>query len=129
MLFVNNADYPIPRTNNGKEQFFRKLRTNVRKRNGNTATENIFVQTGVSLALFQNIENPAYVRTVFGKEMIQSLFARHRMRFKIYGLTRASIFKLIDYSINMVINDNLSDNPYSDNVMDMAKASRNVHTS
>ena len=32
MLFANNPEHTIPRTNNNMEQFFRKLRRNVRKR-------------------------------------------------------------------------------------------------
>ncbi|EQD72026.1 hypothetical protein B1B_04121 [mine drainage metagenome] len=31
MLFVNNSDHTIPRTNNGMERFFRKIRRNIRK--------------------------------------------------------------------------------------------------
>ena len=89
MLFANNADNTIPRTNNGMEQFFRKLRRNLRKRNGNTSTGNILAQTGVSLALFQNMENPEYIRAVFGKESIQSVFARHMC---IYSLLYLPVY-------------------------------------
>ena len=106
MLFANNADNTIPRTNNGMEQFFRKLRRNLRKRNGNTSTGNILAQTGVSLALFQNMENPEYIRAVFGKESIQSVFARHRMHFKRKGLTMIKIVKLGVSPLNL---DNYDD--------------------
>ena len=58
MLFANNSEHTIPRTNNGMERFFRKLRSNVRKRTGNTNTGNILTQSGDSLALFQNMGNP-----------------------------------------------------------------------
>ena len=37
MLFSQNADGTIPRTNNGMERFFRKIRRNIRKRSGNNA--------------------------------------------------------------------------------------------
>ncbi|WP_276922538.1 hypothetical protein [Ferroplasma acidiphilum] len=37
--------------------------------------------------------------------------------------------KLIDTGINMILENNLSDNPYSDNVMALAKASRDMHAS
>ena len=129
MLFANNKDHTIPRTNNGMEQFFRKLRRNVRKRNGNTATGNILAQTGASLALFQNMENPEYIRTVFGKESIESVFARHRMHFKRDGLTGIKMVKLIDTGINMIPGNNLDDNPYNAHVMALAKASRNIRAS
>ena len=75
MLFSNNPEHTIPRTNNNMEQFFRKLRRNVRKRCGNIATGNILAQSGVSLAIFQNMDNPEYVKIVFGDKDIPSVFA------------------------------------------------------
>ena len=66
MLFANNREGTIPRTNNGMEQLFRKLRRNIRKRCGNIATGNMLANNGVSLAIFQNIENKDYVKAVFG---------------------------------------------------------------
>ncbi|EQD75419.1 hypothetical protein B1A_03982, partial [mine drainage metagenome] len=62
MLSANNPDGTIPRTNNGIEQFFRKIRRNVRKRCGNIVTGNVLSQTGVQIALFQNMANPEYVK-------------------------------------------------------------------
>ena len=52
MLFANNPEHTVPRTNNGMERFFRRVRRNVRKRCGNIATGNILTQSGESLALF-----------------------------------------------------------------------------
>ena len=48
------------------ERFFRKLRRNVRKRTGNMSTGTVLKRTGESLALFQNMGNPEYVKIVFG---------------------------------------------------------------
>ena len=47
------------------ERFFRKLGRNVRKRTGNISTGGVLTQTGESLALFQNMGNPEYVKIVF----------------------------------------------------------------
>ena len=55
MLFVNNPDHTIPRTNNGMERFFRKIRRNIRKRTGSSDAGNILFQNGVKTALFQNM--------------------------------------------------------------------------
>ncbi|OWP56233.1 MAG: hypothetical protein B2I17_07030 [Thermoplasmatales archaeon B_DKE] len=85
MLFANNPEGTIPRTNNGMERFFRKLRRNVRKRNGNTATGNILAQSGVQMALFQNMDNPEYVKTAFGSEEISAVFAKMRGAFQENG--------------------------------------------
>ena len=63
MLFANNPEHPIPRTNNGMEIFFRKLNRNVRKRSGNVATRKILARSGVTLALFQN----TYIRLMGGQ--------------------------------------------------------------
>ena len=52
MLFAQNPEGTIPRTNNGMEIFFRKIRRNIRKRCGNIATGNMLTQSGESLALF-----------------------------------------------------------------------------
>ena len=73
MLFANNREGTIPRTNNGMEQLFRKLRRNIRKRCGNIATGNMLANNGVSLAIFQNIENKDYVKAVFGNNNIASV--------------------------------------------------------
>ena len=60
MLFAQNADGTVPRTNNNMEHSFRKPRRNVRKRCGNNATSNILAQSGKKPALFQNMANPEW---------------------------------------------------------------------
>ncbi len=125
MLFANNPEHTIPRTNNNMEQFFRKLRRNVRKRCGNIATGNILAQSGVSLAIFQNMDNPEYVKIVFGDKDIPSVFAKYRKPFKKPGMTKSRILKLIDTGTEMMLNDSLPDTPYNDTMMDKANEVRN----
>ena len=125
MLFANNPEHTIPGTNNNMEQFFRKLRRNVRKRCGNIATGNILAQSGVSLAIFQNMDNPEYVKIVFGDKDIPSVFARYRKPFKKPGMTKNRILKLIDTGTDMMLNDSLPDTPYNDKMMDKANEVRN----
>ena len=107
------------------EQFFRKLRRNVRKRCGNIATGNILAQSGVSLAIFQNMDNPEYVKIVFGDKDIPSVFAKYRKPFKKPGMTKSRILKLIDAGTEMMLNDSLPDTPYNDKMMDKANEVRN----
>ena len=125
MLFSNNPEHTIPRTNNNMEQFFRKLRRNVRKRCGNIATGNILAQSGVSLAIFQNMDNPEYVKIVFGDKDIPSVFARYRKPFKKPGMTKGKIIKLVNAGTEMMLNDSLPDTPYNDKMMDKANEVRN----
>ena len=87
ILFANNSEHTIPRTNNGMDRFFRKLRRNVRKITGNTNTGNILTQSGDSLALFQNMGNPKYVKIVFDSRDIASEFAKYRKPFKKKDMT------------------------------------------
>ena len=125
MLFANNPEHTIPRTNNNMEQFFRKLRRNVRKRCGNIATGNILAQSGVSLAIFQNMDNPEYVKIVFGDKDIPSVFAKYRKPFKKPGMTKDKIIKLVDTGTDMMLADSLSDTPYNDKMMDKVNEVRN----
>ena len=127
MLFSNNPEHTIPRTNNNMEQFFRKLRRNVRKRCGNIATGNILAQSGVSLAIFQNMDNPEYVKIVFGDKDIPSVFAKYRKPFKKPGMTKSRILKLIDAGTEMMLNDSLPDTPYNDKMMDKADEVRSMN--
>jgi len=129
MLFANNPEGTIPRTNNSMEQFFRKIRRNIRKRNGNTATGNILAQSGVQLALFQNLDNPRYVKTVFGSEETSAVFAKMREHFRKPGMTVSTVNKLVADGTRMILEDNLSDIPYTDEMMRMAQAQRNLSTS
>ena len=69
------------------ERFFRKLRRNVRKRTGNTNTGNILTQSGDSLALFQNMGNPEYVKVVFDSRDIASEFTKYRKPFMKKDMT------------------------------------------
>ena len=126
LLFANNPEHTIPRTNNGMERFFRKVRSNVRKRCGNIATGNILTHSGESLALFQNMSNPEYVKIVFGSEDIPSLFSRYRKPFKKPGMTRKKTLELVDAGTKMIMDSSLQDSPYSENMMQEAYASRNV---
>ena len=66
----------IPRTNDGTEKFLRRVRRNVRKRCVNIATRNFLTQNGESLALFQNMSNPEYAKTVLGSADIPAVFAK-----------------------------------------------------
>jgi len=128
MLFANNSEHTIPRTNNNMEQFFRKLRRNVRKRCGNIATGSILAQSGVSLAIFQNMDKPEYVKIVFGDKDIPSVFAKYRKPFKKPGMTKEKIIKLVDTGTEMMLTDSLSDTPYNDKMMDKANEVRNSTT-
>ena len=125
MLFANNPEHTIPGTNNNMEQFFRKLRRNVRKRCGNIATGSILAQSRVSLAIFQNMDNPEYVKIVFGDKDIPSVFGKYRKPFKKPGMTKNRILKLIDTGTDMMLNDSLPDTPYNDKMMDKANEVRN----
>jgi len=127
MLFANNPEHTIPRTNNNMEQFFRKLRRNVRKRCGNIATGSILAQSGVSLAIFQNMDNPEYVKIVFGDKDIPSVFGKYRKPFKKPGMTKNRILKLIDTGTDMMLNDSLPDTPYNDKMMDKANEARSMN--
>ena len=120
MLFANNPEHTIRRTNNGMERFFRKMRRNVRKRTGNTAAGNILAQSGEHLALFQNIGNPEYVRIVFGSEDIAKVFARYRKPFRKPGMTVKRKLELADKGTEMLMGDSLPDTPFTDEMMEEA---------
>lgn len=124
LLFANNGDHTIPRTNNGMERFFRKIRRNVRKRCGNIATGSILAQSGEAIALFQNMSNPKYVKTVFGPGNIPALFARYRRPFSRPGMTKKKTAELVDVGIRMMLTDSLPDTPYNENLMETAYSSR-----
>lgn len=113
-LFAQNTDGTIPRTNNGMERFFRKIRRNVRKRCGNIATGNILAQSGESLALFQNMSNEKYRDIVFGSENVAAVFAGHRKQFRREGMSRKRKMELVDTGIEMIQKDTLSGDPYNE---------------
>ncbi len=112
MLFAQNADGTVPRTNNNMERFFRKIRRNVRKRSGNNATGNILAQSGDRLALFQNMSNPEYRNIVFGSADIGSVFSMYRKPFNNSGMTRKKKIELVDMGKRMLLAGNIPDTPY-----------------
>jgi hypothetical protein len=107
------------------EIFFRKVRRNIRKRCGNIATSNVLSQSDEKLALFQNMGIEKYREIVFGSCDVSAVFARHRKPFRKDGMTRKRIIELVDKGTEMIIQGTLHDDPYSDEVMDMAYQSRN----
>jgi len=96
------------------EIFFRSIRRNVRKRSGNRSTGIILSQTGEKLALFQNMDNEKYREIVFGKDHMGSVFSRYRKSFRKDGMTRKETMSLVDKGTDMILNDSLSDQPYTD---------------
>ena len=114
MLFAQNMEGNIPRTNNNMEIFFRSIRRNIRKRSGNRSTGNILAQTGENLALFQNIDNEKYMGIVFGKDDTGSVFSRYRKHFRKDGLTRKAAMELVDKGTEMILDNSLSDQPYTE---------------
>jgi hypothetical protein len=126
MLFAQNEDGTIPRTNNFMEQFFRKMSRGIRKRCGNIMTGNILAGSGASLALFQNMGNPEYIKIVFGKQDIPAVFAKYRKPFRKPGMTRTTTRKLVEMARKMILTDSLYDTPYNEKLMDSAYASRSI---
>ncbi len=120
MLFAQNPDGTMPRTNNGMEIFFRKVRRNIRKRCGDIATGNILAQSGEKLALFQNMGNRKYREIVFGTGDIGAAFARYRKPFQKRGVTRKRIIELVERGTEMIIHGSLYDTPYNEEMMDLA---------
>jgi hypothetical protein len=124
MLFANNNEHSIPRTNNGMEQFFRKLRRNIRKRCGNIATGNMLANNGVSLAIFQNIENEDYVKAVYGNSDIASVLAKYIKPYRSPGMTHKRIIQLVEKGTDMIINGRINSNPYTDKLFQSIKSVR-----
>ncbi len=120
MLFANNNDQTVPRTNNGIEQFFRKIRRNVRKRYGNMATGKVLSEKGTLMALYQNMGNQKYIATVFGTESITAYFNKYRNQLRKKGISKKKIVELVERGMEMLLNDTISDTPYTEEVMNMA---------
>ena len=116
LLFSQNTDGTVPRTNNGMEIFFRKVRRNVRKRCGNIATGNILEQSGDKLALFQNMGNKRYIDLVFGSSDIYSVFGKYRKPEKGKRITGKETRRKAEKTRVMICNDELSSNPYNEHV-------------
>ena len=124
MLFVNNPDHTIPRTNNGMERFFRKIRRNIRKRTGSSDAGNILSQNGVKTALFQNMGNSKYLHSVFGtgnSEVIASVFAKYRKHFRKKGRTVKETRRLVRECQRMIMDQSSSETPYTEDVFERAK--------
>ena len=96
MLFAQNKEGTILRTNNNMEIFFRKIRRNIRKRSGKRSTGKILTPTGENPALFQTMDNEKYREIVFGNEDMGSVFSRYRKRFQKDGLTKKRKVELVD---------------------------------
>lgn len=126
MLFANNPEHTIPRTNNGMERFFRKVRRNVRKRTGNINTGNILAQSGESLALFQNMGNPEYVNIVFGSDGMAKIFGDHRKRLRDSHMTTKMKLELVDRGMEMLMNDSPPGTVYTEDLMKEANVMRNA---
>ncbi|WP_393971408.1 hypothetical protein OXIME_001684 [Oxyplasma meridianum] len=120
-LYAKNPEGTIPRTNNGIEGFFRRMRRNVRKRCGNIATGNILTQSGVQLALFQNMGNRKYKGIVFGSEDISSVFAKHRKHFRKDEMTRKRKMELVDAGTEKILNNKIPDSPYNNEMWEQYK--------
>ncbi len=126
MLFANNAEHTVPRTNNGMERLFRRVRRNVRKRTGNTNTGNILAKNGESLALFQNMGNPEYVKIVFGSEDIAKIFGKYMKKANNKQMTTKRKLELVDKGMKMLLNDSSPGTTYTEELMEYANSIRNA---
>ena len=108
MLFAQNKEGTVPRTNNNMERSFRK----VRKRCGNNATGNILAQSGEKPALFQNMANPEYIKIVFGNAAPSTVFAGYRKPFRKSGMTKKRTIELVDNGMGMLLAGNIPNTPY-----------------
>ena len=79
------------------------------------------------MPIIQNMDNPEYVKIVFGDKDIPSVFARYRKLFKKPGMTKDKIIKLVDTGTDMMLNDSLPDTPYNDKMMDKANEVRSMN--
>ncbi|MCL5786526.1 MAG: hypothetical protein M1151_07690 [Candidatus Thermoplasmatota archaeon] len=118
MLFAQNPEGTIPRTNNGMEILFRKVRRNIRKRCGNIATGSILAQSGEKLALFQDMGNQEYTKIVFGSGYISAAFARHRKSFRKKVMTGKRIRELVGQGTRMMLEGSLGNTPYAPETME-----------
>ncbi|MCL4358815.1 MAG: hypothetical protein M1463_01170 [Candidatus Thermoplasmatota archaeon] len=112
-----NPECTIPRTNNGMEIFFRKIRRNVRKRCGNIATGNILAQGGEKLALFQNVGNKEYRDIVFGSGDMGAVFAKYRKPFQKDGMTEKRVGELVHSRTGTIFGNSLRESPYTSDIM------------
>ena len=108
------------------ERFFRKVRRNVRKRTGNINTGNILAQSGESLALFQNMGNPEYVKIVFGSDGMAKIFGDHRKRLRDSHMTTKMKIELVDRGMEMLMNDTPPGTVYTEELMEEANRIKNA---
>ena len=87
----------------------------------------ISAKDSIELEIFQNMDNPEYVKIVFGDKDIPSVFAKYRKPFKKPGMTKNRILKRVDTGTEMMLADSLSDTPYNDKMMDKANEVRSVN--
>ena len=125
ILFAQNTEGIILWTNNSIEQFFRKIRRNVRKRSGNMATGRYLSMNGSKIAIFQNIAMLEYVKTVFGLDDIASEFAKHRKEKKKGEMTRRKVIELVDMGKEKLISGTLRKDSFSEDMIDEAYMERN----
>ena len=122
-LFAQNSAGTIPRTNNSIEQFFRKIRRNVRKRTGNIATGRLLSLNGDKLAIFQNMAIPKYMKLIFGTSSTASRFGSYRKGLRknsIHSIPRKRIVELVDKGKKDLVSGKLRNAPYSDETMGIA---------
>ncbi|EQD57437.1 hypothetical protein B1B_08805, partial [mine drainage metagenome] len=128
-LFAQNKEGTIPRTNNSMEQFFRKIRRNVRKRTGNLATGRLLSLNGDKLAIFQNLGIPDYMKLVFGISSAASRFGSYRKGLRknsVHSISRKRIVELVDKGKKDLVSGTLRNDPYSDETMEIAYNARNT---
>ncbi|MCL4325671.1 MAG: hypothetical protein M1481_02410 [Candidatus Thermoplasmatota archaeon] len=123
-LFVNELD-GIAHTNNSLERVFRKVRRNVRRRCGNMATGHQLTLNGECLLLFQNMDNDAYVKAVFGNSDIAAVFGMERELIpKTSAMTPKRRKQLLETAREMLLSGSVPDTPYTDEMWAEARTSR-----
>ena len=123
-LFVSELD-GIAHTNNSLERVFRKVRRNVRRRCGNMATGHQLTLNGERLLLFQNMDNGAYVRAVFGDSDIAAVFGMERSLIpKTSAMTAKRRKQLLEAAREMLLSGGMPDTPYTDEMWAEAQAAR-----
>ena len=114
----------IPRKNNSMEQFLRRIGRNVRKRCENIATGRLLSLNGDRLAIFQNLGKPDCTKLVFGSAGIASRFAGYRKGLRKNATPRERMLELVDMGRKRLISGTLRNDPFSDEMMEMAYVER-----
>ncbi len=115
-LFLNDlGENNIPNTNNELEQVFRRVRRNIRKRNGNTATGDMLKRSGEGIILFQNLRDENYLKVVYGSGDIAALFGKERMYLKKESsIGRKKMYRIIEKGIDLLLSGKLPETPYNE---------------